>query len=135
MTDNYRDEMREALAGLIAGMDAGTFEARCIADDEEELQAKVDATDDLWTNARAALSRLSVQDETAGDAPWNARDTEALRVNAEQKRKIAELEARLSASGQGGGAGRASRIGRQVSADSTCALIVADRYQSCITRP
>ena len=61
MTDNYRDEMREALAGLIAGMDAGTFEACCIADDEEELQAKVDATDDLWTNARAALSRLSAQ--------------------------------------------------------------------------
>ena len=61
MTDNYRDEMREALAGLIAGMDAGTFEARCIADDEEELQAKVDATDDLWTNARTTLSRLSTQ--------------------------------------------------------------------------
>ena len=107
MTDNYRDEMREALAGLIAGMDAGTFEARCIADDEEELQAKVDATDDLWTNARIALSRLSAQADPALDAREFVRDwivanhgVLSMAGTAAQD-LIVRLQARLSASEQG----------------------------------
>ena len=100
MTDNYQDEMREALElgreyakGALAAHDAA-YQGHSATEAE-----RVMIVDDI-AKLDAALSRLSAQDETAGDAPWNARDTEALRVNAEQKRKIAELEARLSASGQ-----------------------------------
>lgn len=53
-------EIREALESLVKGKDCGTFEVSCEADNEDELQAKVDATDDLWRFAHKALALIDV---------------------------------------------------------------------------
>lgn len=65
-------EIREALESLVKGKDCGTFEVSCEADNEDELQAKVDATDDLWRFAHKALALLDAP--VASDATQAAKD-------------------------------------------------------------
>lgn len=104
MTDNYRDEMREALElgreyakGALAAHDA-VYQGHSATEAE-----RVMIVDDI-AKLDAALSRLSAQDETAGDAREFVRDWIVANhgvlsmAGAAAQDLIARLQARLSAS-------------------------------------